>query len=193
MAFCTECGANVPDDVKFCVECGKPMDAARTEPDTVPAQAAATVNQAPPVQARPAAQTAPPPQYQQQPYSPPQQAAYAGAAPPPKGGKYSVMSTGAYIGTMILFAIPIIGWLACIIMAFAAGNRNRRNFARAMLVFMVIGLILAIAAYFLFSWIWEAARDYGMQYISDATGGSVSDTSGLSDLFDLFKDFDVGQ
>ncbi|MDR3299040.1 MAG: zinc ribbon domain-containing protein [Candidatus Accumulibacter sp.] len=180
MAFCTECGASVPDGVKFCVECGKPAGVSRPEPVPVPAQveyARAAPVAAPP--ARPAAA----PQYQQFPQYP----AHAEDAPPPLGGKYAVMSTGAYIGTMILFAIPVIGWLACLIMALAAKNRNRRHFARAMLVFLILGMVFAVALSFLFGGVWETVQGYLQKYIGDATGGAVTDFGGLNNLSDLFK------
>jgi hypothetical protein len=120
------------------------------------------------------------------PQTPPYQLASADATPP-KGSKYAVLGTGAYIGTMILCAIPVIGWLACIIIAFASKNLNRRNFARAMLVFLIIGIVLSVALYFLFSWAWSAAQEYIGQYISEATNGAVTDFGGLNDLFDQFK------
>jgi lipopolysaccharide export LptBFGC system permease protein LptF len=81
-----------------------------------------------------------------------------------------------------------VGWLACIIMAFAAGNR--RSFARATLVFLIIGLILAVALYFLFGWVWDAAQEYIRQYISEATGGQITDFNELGDLLDIFKGLD---
>jgi predicted nucleic acid-binding Zn ribbon protein len=191
MAFCTECGANVPEDLKFCTECGAAMGAANGIGSAAPAPITA-----PPV-AEATRQTAPTPQQQQrqpppesvQPayYPPPSQPAYGFDAPPPKGSKYAVIGTGGYIGLMILFAIPAIGWLACVITAFAAKNRNRRSFARATLVFLIIGLVIAVALYFVFSWAWEVVREYIQQYISDATGGQITDFDGLNNFFDIFK------
>jgi amino acid transporter len=93
-----------------------------------------------------------------------------------------VVGTGGFIGAMLLFCIPIIGWIACIVMAFAAKNRNRRSFARAMLVFMIIGVVLSVALYFVFSWIWGAAAEYMQQYVNEATGGLGNDFGGLFGL-----------
>jgi heme/copper-type cytochrome/quinol oxidase subunit 2 len=115
---------------------------------------------------------------------PPQYSVRAPDAPPPKG-KYAAIGTGGFICMMILFAIPVVGWLACIIMAFAAKNRNRRSFARATLVFLIIGAILAVALYFLFQWVWEVLREYIRQYVSEATGGQITDFDGLDDFFDI--------
>ncbi|MDR3277173.1 MAG: zinc ribbon domain-containing protein [Oscillospiraceae bacterium] len=178
MAFCTECGAAIPDGMNFCTSCGAPAAAVPVtagaaageasapppEPAREPAPEARQVN-APPVYAPRAAAPSPPtatPLYETD-------------QRPPRGGRYSVMGTGAYIGTMILFAIPIIGWLACIIMAFAAKNLNRRNYARAILVFLILGVVLAVALYFVGKWIWDAALDY------------LGEQSGeLGDLFNQF-------
>jgi predicted nucleic acid-binding Zn ribbon protein len=194
MAFCTECGANVPEDLKFCTECGAAMGAAKA---AAPAPAAEAVRQTAPT---PQQQQPPPQPPQTQPqqsspqpirYPPPAQPAYGFDGEPPKGGAYAVMGVGAYIGTMILFCVPVIGWLACIIMSFAAKNRNRRNFARAMLVFLIIGIVLSVALYFVFSWVWGAAAEYLQQYINEATGGAVDDLGGLGDLgglLDILKE-----
>ncbi|MDR0293889.1 MAG: zinc ribbon domain-containing protein, partial [Oscillospiraceae bacterium] len=117
MAFCTECGATIPGHMKFCTECGKPTgEAGKPASATAPAHAA---------EARTATQ------------APPEQAAYpvntAGMGNAPPGDPYGVIGVGGYIGMIILFMIPVAGWIACLIMSFAARNRNRRNFARAML------------------------------------------------------------
>ena len=65
MAFCTFCGTQVPDDIKFCTSCGKPMGITAT----IPTPAQQVRPQASPVYAQP--QTAPPPQqaYTAQPYA----------------------------------------------------------------------------------------------------------------------------
>jgi amino acid transporter len=147
----------------------------KTEP--APAMAATAPQAPPPVQ----------PPVQAAVYHATPQPAYADGEPP-KDSPYAVVGTGGFIGTMLLFCIPVIGWIACIIMAFAAKNRNRRNFARAMPVFLIIGLILSVALYFVFSWIWSAAAEYMQQYINEATGGLGNDLGGLGldGLFGLF-------
>ncbi len=152
MAFCTKCGANIPAGIKFCTSCGTPAG--------VPLQPVTAVAPAPiPTAYQPVSPPMPAASPQQQP------PVMNGNVPQVSGGSSTVMGTGAYIGTMLLFGLPIIGGLACIIMAFAAGNLNRRNFARAMLVFMIIGFVLSIVLYFIFSWMLEAV----MQYINEST------------------------
>jgi hypothetical protein len=60
-------------------------------------------------------------------------------------------------------------------MAFAAKNRNRRNYARAALILTLIGIAISVALYFVISWAIEAALD---------TIGSIES---ISDLFNIFN------
>lgn len=45
-----------------------------------------------------------------------------------------------YFGLFILFAIPVIGWLACAIMMFAPKSKSLKNYARAFMVKLVLQL-----------------------------------------------------
>jgi hypothetical protein len=114
----------------------------------------------------------------------PEFAAGAGGAPP-KGSRYAVIGTLSYIGTFILFAIPIVGLVFCIVWACGRKtNLNRRNLSRAVLVFMIAGIVLSVACYFLFAWMYEAF----MEYLDEATGGLLNDfgdLGGLGGLGDL--------
>ena len=105
-----------------------------------------------------------------------------------------MISTAGYIGMMILFSIPIVGWLACVIMAFAAKNLNRRNFARAMIIVVMIMIVISIALYFVIGWVWEVIRESVSGYTTGITGGGaeslggISETiGGMTELFDLLK------
>ena len=173
MAFCTGCGANVPEGVKFCTGCGKSMENA-AQPAPVKAVVGAQTA-AQPVPASVFTQAAPGPQYAQPKNN--------GDTPPPKGSKYAVMSMGAYIGIMLLCSIPVLGWLICVIMAFAAGNRNRRNFAKAILVFLIIGLVLSVVLYFVFGWV----SDVLVQYINEISGDYLGEAESLKDIFSMIN------
>ncbi|MCL2539252.1 MAG: zinc ribbon domain-containing protein [Oscillospiraceae bacterium] len=151
MAFCIKCGTSVPDDIKFCTSCGSPMGETGVLPVTeAPAQ---QIQAAPP----PFAYHTPPTQPQQPP--PYEIAAPQGMNPamaseqalkaPPKKSKYGVMGVGAYVVHSILFNIPLVGWLICIIIACAAKNLNRRNFARGMIVLYILGIAVTMLAYLL--------------------------------------------
>lgn len=46
----------------------------------------------------------------------------------------AVVTTGAFFGLNLLFSLPAIGWIICLIMAFAPKNKNIKNFARSKLI-----------------------------------------------------------
>ena len=126
--ICSNCGTKVSGDTKFCGVCGAKI----VQPEPAAAAAASApqqpVYQAPPVQ--PVYQ-APPPAYQ--------------AAAPQSPALTAPMSTGAYIGTMLLFCLPVIGLILMLVWAFGSGaNINRKNFSRAYLIFMLVALVLSI-------------------------------------------------
>ena len=83
-------------------------------------------------------------------YQPPAQPAIPKPqeARPPKGSPYAMVGTFKFIGLMILFSIPLIGWIFCIVMAFSAANRNIRNYARAGLILALVGIAIALVGYF---------------------------------------------
>ena len=128
----------------FCETCGKP-----TYPlDTVCSNCGAPIKQP----ARPVAAPAP---------------TYAATADvePPQGSPYAVLSSWAFVGTLLLMAIPVAGFILTIVWAAGStSNLNRRNLARANLLLMGIALalyivvIIAVVAiggstYFLNNWI----------------------------------------
>lgn len=166
--FCSNCSKEIADSIAFCTECGTPVpkeEVTIQQPAKEPVMAAAT--------AQPAAQV---PAQQQQSYQSPvyQQPTYAPTTPQdasPTGGKYGVVRTGTYFGLMLLFAIPVIGWLICIVMAFAVKNENIKHFAKAMMIWIIVGIVLSVAMYFVFRWLSGSLMDY----INQATDGAFSD------------------
>ena len=142
--FCTGCGREIADGVAFCTECGTkapadtPQEAQRPQETAAeqtaqapnPQTAAQPAPEAPGEQAAPA-QTAytPPPQTeparQQQTYTQPV------CQSPAPASESKVVGTGWFFGMMLLFAIPVIGWLVCLITALAAKNENKKHFAKA--------------------------------------------------------------
>lgn len=58
--------------------------------------------------------------------------------------QYKPLSPWAYFGYQILFAVPLIGFIMAIVYAFNKDNINRRNFARAYLFILAIGIVMAI-------------------------------------------------
>lgn len=120
--ICSQCGKNNPDDARFCDGCGNTLQAA-------------PVNQgytAPP--------PPPPPQYQQPQYQQSyQQPGYTPAV------DNSPLSVGQYIGMYLIQLIPIVGFILLLVWAFSADtNLNKKNWAKAMLIIMLIGIALTI-------------------------------------------------
>ena len=52
------------------------------------------------------------------------------------------MSLWAYIGYTVLFLLPVVGLIALIVFAIKGGNINRRNYARALLILMIVFVVL---------------------------------------------------
>ncbi len=63
--------------------------------------------------------------------------------PPPSDSKYASVGVWSYVGMMVLFSLPVIGFILAIIWAFDARNINRRNYARAILVLTAIIFLLS--------------------------------------------------
>ena len=55
-----------------------------------------------------------------------------------------VVGTGAFFGLEFLFALPLIGFICCIIFSFAPKNRNLKHYARGKLIWSIIALALSI-------------------------------------------------
>ncbi|HHU03533.1 MAG: zinc-ribbon domain-containing protein [Saccharofermentanales bacterium] len=55
------------------------------------------------------------------------------------------LTVGQYIGMFLLMLIPLVNLILLLVWAFnSSGNINRRNFARAALIMMLIGLVISI-------------------------------------------------
>jgi hypothetical protein len=103
---------------------------------------------------------------------------------PPRGSRYAVMGVGSYIGHGMLFAIPVVGWIICLITAFAAKNLNRRNYARATFFYLIIGIVISVALYFVFTWVSEVVMEYLNNYMSES---GLAELGGLNGIFDLVR------
>jgi hypothetical protein len=134
--LCANCGKQNPEDSKFCENCGSPL--AESTAKATPVAAAFTAP--PPPQQQPV--YAAPPVQQQTFYQQPSQPIY-NAAPAAVGAK--VMSIGSYILTFILTGIPLVGFILLLVWSFGSDvNPNKKNFCRAVLIMMVVGIILGI-------------------------------------------------
>ena len=178
---CSNCGFDMADDAVFCTECGTRMEAPKQNTTEQPQpQNAQTQNQNSAPNSQQNAQTqnqysapnsqqnaqpqnqysAPNSQQNAQPqnqYSAPYNQQYAQPQPnyysqsPEDYAQNAVVTTGAFFGLNLLFSLPAIGWIICLIMSFAPKNKNIKNFARSKLIWIAIGIILGIIAGVIFS------------------------------------------
>jgi len=191
MSICTNCGANTTQDMKFCASCGAPQLPAMADGADLQAgggdtasqalQAGDTASQA--LQARDTAsqalqQTTQPGDMQRQ--TPPQPASQEpthsqpatpnSPRPTSQARENAVVGTFGWLGILILFAIPVVGFAMCIVWAFGGGNLNRRNFSRACLTLSVIAIVLSIVFAFVlgplaWDYIKKSAKPYMEPYL----------------------------
>ena len=135
--FCTGCGMELTDGLMFCTGCGTKV------PEDAPVEAPAVkeeilaeekvVKEPVTVQEQPEQQQPPP---QQTAYTPPMQAL--------QQAENHSASTAHFFWMMLVYALPLIGWIICIIMAFAPKNESKKHFARAILIWGIVGIVISI-------------------------------------------------
>ncbi len=95
-------------------------------------------------------------------------------APPPPAAVVvpteEPVGTGTFFGLMLLFALPVIGQLACIIMCFVPKRKSLRSFARATLIWFVIALILSLLLGLAAKALLNAAAPYFEQITAEMGG-----------------------
>lgn len=170
--FCEKCGVKLPENSRFCVTCGAPVERADTMTAPIPPppvsprspQAAAPPPPPPPgyqPAARPVAPSAPP-VYRPATQPPPSPAPGHSSGPvvqgpPPYAPQPSygadaqagaaVLSVGQYIVMFILLCIPIVNIILLFVWSFgSAAPLGKKNFARATLIMAAISVILWIIA-----------------------------------------------
>lgn len=153
--ICKNCSAQIPDGSKFCTACGhkivvepfvasKPQQPPQTEPTQVPPQAQHMQTQHTQVPSQ-APYTQIPPQVQQ------------GQAPPYNlnGTQQQTVSKNTALDApltvldfflmSLLSFVPIIGFIFLLIWAFSGNtNTNRKNYARAALIWILVSIGLVI-------------------------------------------------
>ncbi len=88
---------------------------------------------------------------------------------PNNSAESKVVSTGAFFGLNLLFSLPGIGWIICIIMAFAPNNKNIKNYARSKLIWLIIGIILGVVLFFVFRSL-LTGYGYDLEYFTNGYG-----------------------
>lgn len=137
--FCTGCGMELTDGLMFCTGCGTKV------PEGAPAEAPAVKEEIPAeekVVKEPVTVQAQPEQQQQ--YIPPHQTAYTPPMQALQQAENHSASTAHFFWMMLVYALPLIGWIICIVMAFAPKNESKKHFARAILIWGIVGIVISI-------------------------------------------------
>lgn len=88
--------------------------------------------------------------------------------------KSTPTSAFAFFGLLFVFAIPVIGWIVCLCVCFAAKKQSTKNFSRAFMLWKVLGAFFLIACISVTVWLGGALIDR----IEDAAGIEIEITSG---------------
>ncbi len=118
--ICPNCHAEVDNDKRFCPSCGAAMNAQAQTPP-------------------------PPPPVSQPPYQQPYQQ-------PQANQQYcEPLSTGQFVLMDFLAAIPLVGLILYFVWAFSSSeNPNRRSWAKARLIWLLISIVLSILLVIIF-------------------------------------------
>lgn len=120
--FCSNCGAPLDEGSTSCSACGYDPASEAPAADT-PAVTAAPAKEAPNAS----------------------QVQYIPCQPQPAdNAETKVISTGAFFGLMLLFSIPVVGFISALIMTFACRNKNLRHYALAALIWMLVAIVLTV-------------------------------------------------
>ena len=120
-----------------------------------------------------------------------QQTTYGGDAPPPPGSKYEPITTGGFIGIMLLMCIPVVGQILMIVWACGGCRKvNKRSLARASLIMMVVMLVISfligLALKSLFGTVVDAIEEETGINITEITyTGDSGGDSGLTSLLGI--------
>lgn len=60
-----------------------------------------------------------------------------------------VMTTGEWVVTLLLLGIPCVNIIMLFVWAFGNGNENRKNYCRATLIWMLVGIGIALILTFM--------------------------------------------
>lgn len=162
--YCRQCGAEQQKGIRYCTECGAPMDteqARQDAPEYIGAPASSYDSYAQP------AQPEQPSSYGQQGYAPPVYAppaenssysqygqygqsapvneSYTQEAPPHPDSPYAPVKMGAWVGINLLMLIPVVNLILLIVWACGGSKKiNLKNYARGHLIVMAIQVVLSI-------------------------------------------------
>lgn len=169
--FCTECGSKIADGVAFCTECG-----AKIAKDTQPVPQTKPVSQVQPAQ----------PPIQQPKYSQPLRPVRTVRQQPPitHDPKADIVGTAYYFFMMLVYAIPIIGFIVCLVNAFSGSNQSKKNFSKAFLIWTLIAVIIGIIGCIIITALGKSLFGY-----INAQSFDIGELDELGDLMEQFSKF----
>ena len=191
--FCHICGSEIPDGASFCTECGTKVASYEAVSEMQTADPAVSFTQDSPAPhtedaVTPAQETTTPAVSFEAHHDMQTSKTVSEHIPHSRAercsdsvprGKYAPLGTGSIFALILLFALPAIGIIACIIAATAPKNVNIKHLARAVLIWYVIGILLTAAA-LITAYIF---RDSIADMYRSITGGDLGDLLGkLSEL-----------
>lgn len=95
----------------------------------------------------------------------------AGRRPMPvQAAKPESISMGWFFSRIFLFSIPVIGWVICLATAFSSENGTKKNYAKAVLLWLLIGVVVSAVSYI--AWRWVSALM--AEAVQQALSGQVS-------------------
>ncbi|MBQ9841237.1 MAG: hypothetical protein IJO78_06580 [Erysipelotrichaceae bacterium] len=101
---------------------------------------------------------------------------------PEKNSKYAMVSTWEFLGAMLLMCVPVLGWILLIVWALGGTRKiNKRNFARASVILIVIGLLVSFAI--------GLVAKVVVTKVMEENGIRISETGG----FEFDEDSEIGQ
>ena len=152
--ICPFCHTELPEGLKFCSECGKPLETAAV-PVSV-AEAAEPCGQEPVTalaeasvpEASETSQPAPAQTPREQPPPAATTAVYHSVLDPKpdKASRWATIGTAGWFGILLLMSIPLVNLICVLVWSFGGAKKNvKQSYARAMLLLWLIGLILSVA------------------------------------------------
>lgn len=96
-----------------------------------------------------------------------------------------VCGFGAYFGLILLFAIPVVGFIAAIICSLAPKNKNIKHFAGATIVWQILGVVISAVIVISSISAVKGVANVFLGYVENITGGQIS---GIDDAFALVQD-----
>ena len=158
MEKCPKCGAALLPGALFCTECGTKLT--EEQKQTQEQKTAQPQEQ----------KTAAAAQTQRQTYIPPVIQGDPAAN--------DVVGVGAYFWLTVLFSIPVIGLLACLLVCFVPRRKSLKNFGRASLIRLLLGLLLLGITGLAFRLLLPKAKVFAEQFLQEQAEEWAADRFG---------------